>query len=137
MGFTDSNGLFDQLFRKMTRENYQVQNEKEYLQAPNMTHHEQTISFLNRYFIFKKVRDLSESSLRNMEKDLDDVEEEKQEEEETAKKEESAKKDSSKTKDTSTEKKENASEKPKKRRQKIANKRIKITSDNYSPAEET
>jgi len=140
MGFTDSNGLFDQLFRKMTRENYQVQNEKEYLQAPNMTHHEQTISFLNRYFIFKKVRDLSESSLRNMEKDLDEKQEEEEDEKESAVVAAAAaeeKKEQSVAKENDKDKKDNASEKPKKRRQKIANKRIKITSDNYSPAEET
>ena len=72
MGFTNSNGLFDMLYRKMEKENYHEINKREYAHAPLMSHYEQMISFLNRYFIFKKMRDLSESTLKNLEQDLDE-----------------------------------------------------------------
>ena len=37
------------------KENFHEINKKEYANAPLMSHYEQTISFLNRYFIFKKM----------------------------------------------------------------------------------
>tara|TARA_B100001063_G_C16723508_1_gene534963 strand:- start:1158 stop:1541 length:384 start_codon:yes stop_codon:yes gene_type:complete len=56
----------------MEKENYHEINKREYAHAPLMSHYEQMISFLNRYFIFKKMRDLSESTLKNLEQDLDE-----------------------------------------------------------------
>ena len=56
----------------MEKENYHEINKREYAHAPLMSHYEQMISILNRYFIFKKMRDLSESTLKNLEQDLDE-----------------------------------------------------------------
>ena len=68
MGFHESSGLFNRLYGMMQNE---IQNDEdvlnEYRNAPNMSSFEKTVSFLNRYFIFKKVRELSQVSLNQME----------------------------------------------------------------------
>ena len=148
IGFTDSNGLFDMLYRKMEKENFHEINKKEYANAPLMSHYEQTISFLNRYFIFKKMRDLSDSTLQNLEKDIEEAEENisdellpiedpiekrKQKTQGKSEKKESEKKDS----DEKTKEKTETDDKkpPVKRRKKVSNKRVKIDKDAYSPIE--
>lgn len=49
-GLPNSTGMFEEMYRKMMTE------KKMYGEAHNMTDREQTISFLNRYFIFRKNR---------------------------------------------------------------------------------
>ena len=80
----NSTGLFSELFTIMNNEikaNKRMANE--YGDAPNMTSNERTISFLNRYFVYKKVRnvDAEKVSLSLMNKTID---EEKDMEEQTA-----------------------------------------------------
>ena len=80
----NSTGLFSELFTIMNNEikaNKRMANE--YGDAPNMTSNERTISFLNRYFVYKKVRnvDADKVSLSLMNKTID---EEKDIEEQTA-----------------------------------------------------
>jgi hypothetical protein len=60
MGLPDSTGMFSELFAFM--ENEIKQNPKhaeDYGKAANMTEEEKKISFLNRYFVFKKVRNVN------------------------------------------------------------------------------
>jgi hypothetical protein len=60
--FTASTGFFGDLFNKMNdeiKQNPQVR--ASYKDAPLMTDGERTISFLNRYFIYKKVRKVSDA----------------------------------------------------------------------------
>lgn len=60
MGLPDSTGMFSELFTFM--ENEIKQNPKhaeDYGKALNMTEEEKKISFLNRYFVFKKVRNVN------------------------------------------------------------------------------
>ena len=60
--FTSGTGLFNELFNKMNNEikNF-PQMKSSYGDAPYMTDEERTISFLNRYFIYKKVRKVSDA----------------------------------------------------------------------------
>lgn len=57
MGLLNGSGLFSELFLNMLDEiaknKYKA---ADYDQAPNMTSYEKKISFLNRYFIYKKIR---------------------------------------------------------------------------------
>jgi hypothetical protein len=57
MGLLNGTGLFSELFLNMLDEiaknKYKAQ---DYDQAPNMTSYEKKISFLNRYFVYKKIR---------------------------------------------------------------------------------
>jgi len=50
MGFPDGSGLFKDLFKQMEKE----KDTKNYGKASTMGEYEKEISFLNRYFIFKK-----------------------------------------------------------------------------------
>ena len=60
MGFPNSSGLFNELYYSMQKEidrnSYKLQ---EYGTASIMTPNEQNISFMNRYFIFQKTRNVS------------------------------------------------------------------------------
>ena len=59
IGLRSSSGLFSSLFADMVDENNRYKNaNKSYGNAINMTDLEKQISFLNRYFIFKKVRNV-------------------------------------------------------------------------------
>jgi SAM-dependent methyltransferase len=61
-GFTSATGFFSDLFDKMNNELKQnPRAHKAYGDAPNMSDGERTISFLNRYFIYKKVRKVSDA----------------------------------------------------------------------------
>jgi|LauGreDrversion4_1035100.scaffolds.fasta_scaffold01317_7 hypothetical protein len=134
MGFTESNSLFDTLYRKMERENYKEMNKREFENASFMSDYEQTISFLNRYFIFQKKRDLSQTNLNNLEPEhakmiTDDIikgeEEDKIIETKPVQEEPKAPK---------APKEPKAQKTPKVRKVKSP-KRIKIDSDNYVPVE--
>lgn len=54
MGFPAGSGLFEDLFRQMIKEG----NRSSYGEASNMSREEKEISFLNRYFIFRKIHDV-------------------------------------------------------------------------------
>jgi hypothetical protein len=57
MGLPDGSGLFSELFMNMLDEISKNKfKAKDYDQAPNMTSYEKKISFLNRYFVYKKIR---------------------------------------------------------------------------------
>ena len=85
MGLSESSGLFSDLFANMMEEIKRNKNMRNnYGTAFNMTSFEKKISFLNRYFVFKKVRnvntekiqmDLSEYSV--MDVDINNFETEK------------------------------------------------------------
>jgi hypothetical protein len=63
MGFQESTGYFQTLFREMKQE-IKKTGENKYGASQNMSANEQKISFLNRYFIFKKVREISPAQIR-------------------------------------------------------------------------
>jgi hypothetical protein len=146
IGFPRSNGLFDMLYRKMERDNYLELNKHEYANAPLMSYYEQTISFLNRYFIFKKMRDLSETSLKNLEKDIDEEADEAREkmmednaEIDLVEAAENKSDPKTNTKTKSNSKSKSKTEKaPTKRapKRRITQKRIRIDASNYSPVDE-
>jgi hypothetical protein len=54
MGFPDGSGLFKDLFKQMEKE----KDTKNYGKASMMGEYEKEISFLNRYFIFKKTHNV-------------------------------------------------------------------------------
>ena len=57
MGLPDGSGLFSELFMNMLDEISKNKfKAKDYEKAPDMTAYEKKISFLNRYFVYKKVR---------------------------------------------------------------------------------
>ena len=75
----NSTGLFNELFTIMNNDikaNRRLAND--YKEAPMMSANERTISFLNRYFIYKKVRnvDADKVSLDLMHKTVDDEKDE-------------------------------------------------------------
>lgn len=65
IGFSDSSGLFNRLFAMMNKD---INDNPDLFirNAKHMSSDEKYISFMNRYFIFKKVRDLSQTALKNM-----------------------------------------------------------------------
>ena len=96
IGFIRSNGSFEQLFNLME---FEIQNtrDKIYGKSLQMSKEEKIISFLNRYFVYKKVRDITQQRIQKLynkyvgkEIDDDDVyEDEEKEKEEIREKEES------------------------------------------------
>lgn len=69
MGFNESHGGFQSLFQSMKHEKTQneLENQQSFFgEAENMSDEEKQISFLNRYFIYKKVRDIPQATLNNM-----------------------------------------------------------------------
>ena len=63
MGFQSGSGLFSELYTSMENEIKRYPSNKEkYGDAILMTEEERRISFMNRYFIFKKVRNISDSN---------------------------------------------------------------------------
>jgi hypothetical protein len=60
LGLPESTGMFSDLFQQMEEEVKRNRFKKnEYGTALSMTPHEKTISFLNRYFVYKKVRNVN------------------------------------------------------------------------------
>ena len=56
MGLPNATGLFSELYDAMRNEiRRNPKTETDYKEAPFMTHAEQSLSFLNRYFVFRKV----------------------------------------------------------------------------------
>jgi len=74
MGLPEGSGLFSELYLNMInkiKSNNRLSND--YGQATNMTASEKTISFLNRYFVYKKFRVVDESKVQI---DISDIAEE-------------------------------------------------------------
>lgn len=64
IGMPSSSGLFSELFLNMLDEISKNKfKEKDYAKAPFMTAPEKDISFLNRYFIFKKIRTINTDAI--------------------------------------------------------------------------
>lgn len=80
IGFTESTGSFSRMFGMMNKE-IATNSDMFVRNAPNMTSDEKYISFLNRYFIFKKVRDIPKSTLKNLQVLEEDAKQEEEEEE--------------------------------------------------------
>jgi hypothetical protein len=60
LGLPDGSGLFSELFMNMVEEVKINKNKsKDYGEAINMTEYEKKISFLNRYFVYKKIRNVN------------------------------------------------------------------------------
>jgi hypothetical protein len=71
LGFKSSSGMFEELYDILRNEIKRTRNDpevsKQYGMAMNMTDGEKKISFLNRWMIFKKVRDVDTASVaRNL-----------------------------------------------------------------------
>jgi mRNA (guanine-N7-)-methyltransferase len=82
LGLPEGSGLFGELFQQMLSEIKKNPNKKnEYGTAVNMTSYEKKISFLNRYFVYKKVRMvnaatviLEDHDVEEAEEDMEDIE---------------------------------------------------------------
>jgi hypothetical protein len=73
IGLPDGSGLFSELFANMLDEISKNKfKAKEYYKAPYMTAPERKISFLNRYFIYKKIRSVN---LENIELEIGEYQE--------------------------------------------------------------
>jgi hypothetical protein len=60
LGLPEGSGLFSELFNNMLEEiKKNKYKEKEFENASNMTAFEKKISFLNRYFVYKKIREVN------------------------------------------------------------------------------
>jgi len=60
MGLPEGSGLFSELFMNMMEEIKKNKNKsKDYGEAINMSEYEKKISFLNRYFVYKKIRNVN------------------------------------------------------------------------------
>jgi hypothetical protein len=67
MGFPAPTGMFDTLHMQMENDIIRSPNKKyEYGEAQNMSPEEKQISFMNRYFIFKKVRNVNPEAVRSI-----------------------------------------------------------------------
>ena len=73
MGMPNNTGLFDELYESMENEiRRNRMHESDYGLAPNMSYSEKRISFMNRYFIFQKVRNVNTEKMdKYMDKDMD------------------------------------------------------------------
>ena len=67
--FKASTGMFNELFANMEQESRSNKHKNIYGNALNMSDEEKTISFLNRYFIFKKVRNINSESMNKQYKE--------------------------------------------------------------------
>jgi len=78
MGMPNNTGMFDELYESMENDiRRNRMHEADYGLAPNMSYSEKRISFMNRYFIFQKVRNVNtEKIAKSMETGLElDIEE--------------------------------------------------------------
>ena len=76
LGFPTASGLFDTLYKTMKKES-DMGSDLYIRDALKMTMEEKAVSYLYRYFIFKKIRQISPATLKNM---LNEVVEESSEE---------------------------------------------------------
>ena len=81
---TNGTGLFNDLFNQMNNDIKNISSiRSSYGDAPNMSDDERMISFLNRYFIYKKVRKISDVEKVSLNLQHKYVNEEKYDEEES------------------------------------------------------
>jgi hypothetical protein len=78
MGLPNGTGLFDELYASMESEiEHNRQAKTDYESAPNMSKEEKRISFLNRYFVFRKTHNVNAEKaaklMMNRREDDDDV----------------------------------------------------------------
>ena len=67
MGLPNSSGKFDELFAYMNNElKRNPERASDYRMAMNMSYGEKRISFMNRYFIFKKVRNVNTDKIKRI-----------------------------------------------------------------------
>ena len=66
IGFPAGSGMFQSLFNQLLYESKNPSIKKDFKLALNMTEKEKEISFLNRYFIFKKIRNVDAEKIMNM-----------------------------------------------------------------------
>ena len=122
MGLSKASSLFDQMYGTMK---YEIKKEpdssKEYGKAKEMSSMEQMVSFLNRYFVFKKVRELSKPTMDQMRNTMED---ETAEAETEAIEEENIKE---------PEPNQEVAVPVKKARRKIKREKVQLNADNYSP----
>lgn len=129
MHLPESAGLFKRLYDNLEndfRKDGDLQ--KDYKTALQMSFQEKTVSFLNRYFIFKKTRELSKATLTQMHETVQGKEEEYEqgrEEDELGKEEDFKEKEDSDVAKIPA--------KTKKSRKKVGKIKIGFTEDNYSP----
>jgi hypothetical protein len=65
LGLPDGSGLFSELYMNMIEEIKKNKNrEKDYGNALNMSEYEKKISFLNRYFVYKKIRNVNTEKIQ-------------------------------------------------------------------------
>ena len=81
MGLPEGSGLFSELFINMLDEiKRNKYKEKMFGEAPNMTSFEKKISFLNRYFMYKKIREVNVEKLNLELGEYDEVAEQREKE---------------------------------------------------------
>jgi hypothetical protein len=68
IGYPESSGSFESMYRQMMQEIRQNSKISDYRNASHMSKEEMTISFLNQYFIYKKVRNITPEMLRLLHK---------------------------------------------------------------------
>ena len=75
MGLPKGTGLFKDLYNQMMSESRQ-RTKLDYRNAMYMTGNEQSVSFMNRYFVFRKIREVDADKLLKMSlsKDIEDME---------------------------------------------------------------
>jgi hypothetical protein len=132
MNLPNGTGLFNDLFYWMENEIKRDPNEKyNYKKALYMSGDEKRISFLNRYFIFKKIENISPERLREMD---DEKESELEKDYEEKKDNDFISRNEKLEKDLGE---ESEKEKPKKlektKRKKIQKKKMVLEEDKYSP----
>jgi hypothetical protein len=65
LGLPQGSGLFSELFMNMIEETKKNKNKaKDYGEAINMSEYEKKISFLNRYFVYKKIRNVNTDKIQ-------------------------------------------------------------------------
>ena len=83
IGIPNGTGMFSELFQSMVKEiNGSRKMKQFYDNADKMTENERFVSLMNRYFVFKKVREISQSSLELLPKTVMEKEQNEEEEEE-------------------------------------------------------
>jgi hypothetical protein len=75
MGLPNATGLFKDLFDSMCKLNKRKTNTKDYGTAIVMTEEEKKISFMNRFFVFQKKRNILDANLvqKMMNEELDNL----------------------------------------------------------------
>jgi len=141
MGFHHSSGLFDRLYGSMKHDiKKEDNNDNLFRNAPNMSSAEKTVSFLNRYFIFKKVREMSQNTLNQMQNILEKEETNELDDERITENEEVLEEDGNPENDENVilvpEEEPKTVQKNRKSRKKMKDTKVVLNDDIYSPDNE-